>query len=217
MIADNLKKVKSDIAEACNRAKRSVDEVKLIAVSKTWPAEMIREAFEAGQKVFGENYTAEALDKMKALSDLDIEWHFIGGLQSKKVKSIADQFALIHSIDRLSLVEEFEKRSQKPQDILIQVNFENEESKSGVAPEEANILIQQISQSEVLNLKGLMVMPPLEASEHQQHKVFEKVQKFREGRDLLELSMGTTHDYNLAIEYGSTMIRVGTAIFGQRQ
>ena len=217
MIADNLKKVKSEIAEACSRVGRAADEVKLIAVSKTWPAKLIREAYDAGQRVFGENYAAEALDKMKELSDLDIEWHFIGGLQSKKVKIIANKFSLIHSVDRLSLVEELEKRSQKPQDILIQVNFENEESKSGISPDEANILIQQISQSDVLNLKGLMVMPPLEASEHQQHKVFEKVRKFREGRDLLELSMGTTHDYNLAIEYGSTMIRVGTAIFGQRQ
>ena len=216
MIADNLKKVNSDIAKACERVGRSPSEVKLVAVSKTWPANKIREAYEAGQRVFGENYTNEALDKMEELSDLDIEWHFIGGLQSKKVKSIAQKFSLIHSVDRMSLVEELEKRSQSPQDILVQVNFESEETKSGVVPDEANILIQQIEQSDILNLKGLMVMPPLEASEHLQKKVFEKVRQFREAHNLLELSMGTTHDYNLAIEYGSTMIRVGTAIFGQR-
>lgn len=217
MIAENLKKLNDEIGEACENAGRKRDEITLIAVSKTWPAQKVREAYEAGQKVFGENYTAEALEKMHELHDLNIQWHFIGGLQSKKVKDIVGRFSLIHSIDRLSLVEELEKRSATTQDILIQVNFESEESKSGVHPDQANILIQRISQSEILNLKGLMVMPPLQSSEHEQKKVFEKVRHFREGKPLIELSMGTSHDYRLAIEYGSTMIRVGTAVFGQRK
>jgi len=210
----------------------------LIAVSKTKPATDVVMAWLAGQREFGENYAQEALEKKNDVELLvrsihprpsGIRWHFIGNLQSKKVKSVVGEFDLIHSVDRLSLAEEISKRAVAKnvvQPILLQLNFADEETKSGASPEEYVELAKRVCELPGISLHGLMALPPLLESEEQTRAQFrEIVQIFEKTKSELppelasrfkELSMGTTHDFRQALAAGATMIRIGTAIFGQR-
>lgn len=223
-ILSNLQATRKAIAEAAKAAHRNVAEVHLLAVSKTFPAESVREAYRAGQSAFGENYLQEALDKIAALRDLPLEWHFIGPIQSNKTRAIAENFAWVHSVDRLKIAERLS--TQRPADmpplnVCIQVNVSREESKSGIAPEEALQLAVAVRRLPHLKLRGLMSIPAPVADEAAQHIPFVQMrflleQLNIEGMELDTLSMGMSHDFPAAIQEGATIVRIGTAIFGQR-
>ena len=212
-------------AESCSR---NVDSIRLVAVSKTIPADRVKAAIESGVTILGENYVQEARDKFNALVQYPISWHFIGHLQSNKAKYAVRLFDLIHSVDSLKLARELHKQAQKAdkiQSILIQVNISGEGTKSGIAAQEAPGLISEISRLESLSIKGLMTMPPYF---YQPEKVRPFFVALRELRDEIkkhapanvsmhELSMGMTGDFEVAIEEGATLVRVGTAIFGERK
>ena len=226
-IKDRLEKVKDRIQRAAEGCHRDPETIRLVAVSKTMPVSKVQEAIQAGVTVLGENYVQEARDKINSLISFAVSWHFIGHLQSNKAKYAVRLFDLIHSVDSLKLARELNKQAQKNakiQQILIQVNISQEETKSGICVEDAVNLISEISRMENLSIKGLMTMPPY-------FNQPEKVQPFftalRELRDQIEskaipnvsmdqLSMGMTGDFEVAIEEGATMVRVGTAIFGER-
>lgn len=223
-ILSNLQATRKAIAEAAKAAHRNVGEVHLLAVSKTFPAESVREAYRAGQSAFGENYLQEALGKIAALRDLPLEWHFIGPIQSNKTRAIAENFAWVHSVDRLKIAERLS--AQRPADmpplnVCIQVNVSREESKSGIAPEEVLQLAEAVKRLPHLKLRGLMSIPAPAADETAQHTPFVQMrflleQLNIEGMELDTLSMGMSHDFPAAIQEGATIVRIGTAIFGQR-
>lgn len=225
-IADNLAEVKSRIEAAARRAGRDPGAVRLVAVGKTLPLERLREAVAAGQRLFGENYLQEAQPKIAALGD-EVSWHFIGGLQTKKAKGVVGLFELIHSVDRLKLAQSLEQaaaRLGRVQDILIQVNLAGEASKSGAAPEDAAALLAEISKFAHLRIRGLMTMPPWFADPAGVRPYFRALRELRDNllnlhlveSSLPELSMGMTGDFEAAVEEGATLVRVGTAIFGER-
>lgn len=226
-IKDRLEKVKDRIKRAAEDCRRDPQSVQLVAVSKTVPTSKVQEAIEAGVTILGENYVQEARDKINSLMSFPVSWHFIGHLQSNKAKYAVRLFDLIHSVDSLKLAQELNRQAQKNakiQQILIQVNISQEETKSGISVDDAVSLIAEISHLDNLAVKGLMTMPPY-------FNQPEKVQPFfaalRNLRDQIEskaipnvsmdqLSMGMTGDFEVAIEEGATMVRVGTAIFGER-
>jgi pyridoxal phosphate enzyme (YggS family) len=220
-IADNLAAVRERIARAATSAGRDPGEIKLIAVSKTKPAEAVREAYLAGQRAFGENYAQELATKAAELADLpDIEWHFIGHLQSNKAKLIVRAAKVVHTIDTVSLARELGKRATQadtpPIAVLVEVNVGGEAQKFGVAPSDLAEVIQGIKAEPALALRGLMTIPP----EGNARAVFDTLATLRSlhgGKALLpELSMGMSADLEDAVVAGSTMVRVGTAIFGAR-
>jgi len=223
-ILSNLQATRAAIAEAAKAAQRDVACVRLLAVSKTFPASAVREAYHAGQTAFGENYLQEALDKMAQLQDLPLEWHFIGPIQSNKTRHIAESFAWVHSVDRLKIAERLSAQRPPhlpPLNICLQVNVSGEESKSGVAPEEAMRLAMDVAQLPQLRLRGLMAIPAPAADEASQRAPFARMRQLLEelngrGLSLDTLSMGMSHDYPAAIREGATMVRIGTAIFGGR-
>ena len=212
-------------AESCNR---DADSVRLVAVSKTIAADIVKEAIEAGVTILGENYVQEARDKFKALAQYPVSWHFIGHLQSNKARYAVRLFDLIHSVDSLKLAHELDKQAgklEKIQQILVQVNISAEDTKSGISTDEAPRLIAEISRLKNLAVKGLMTMPPYF---YQPQKVQPFFAALRELRDQIseqtlpnvsldELSMGMTGDFEVAIKEGATLVRIGTAIFGERQ
>jgi PLP dependent protein len=227
-LEDNLKQVQRKIAEAAERSGRRPSDVSLVAVSKTKPLAMIREAFAAGQKIFGENYVQEAVEKVREFPQA--EWHMIGSLQTNKVKLIAGHFSLIHSVDREKLAHEINKVSAAKsviQDILLQIHLGDEESKHGFEMTEAPRVLANIQECKNLRLRGLMALPPLTGDEKISRKFFADLktafEKWR-AKEIAEenrvhfnqLSMGTSSDYEWAILEGATMVRVGTAIFGER-
>jgi pyridoxal phosphate enzyme (YggS family) len=223
-IQKNIKSILQNISMAEKNAMRAPGSVRLLAVSKTFPSESVRAAASAGQKLFAENYVQEALPKIQELESLPLEWHFIGHLQTNKVKMLADRFALIHSVDRMKLAKELSERSLKKQKILIEVNLANEVSKSGCPPKELPHLIEAVQGMERIELSGLMFMPPLGISVEEQRQYFATAAALHQsmtkylssGHDLSELSMGTSHDYMEAIAAGSTIVRLGSIIFGER-
>jgi pyridoxal phosphate enzyme (YggS family) len=223
-IAANLSEVLDEIEEACASAGRPEGSVKLVAVSKTKPAEDIREAYEAGQRIFGENYAQEFVKKAEALSDLeDIQWHFIGHLQRNKVRHVVPHAGLIQTIDSERLLREVVKRAGKAGktlDVLVEVNVGREEQKAGVLPEETEELVGRIAEAEGVRCRGLMVLPPFELEPEEARPWFVGLRELRDrlgGEQALpELSMGMSADYPVAVEEGATMVRVGTAIFGWR-
>ncbi len=211
-------------AAACNRP---LDSIQLIAVSKTMPAEIVKEAIEAGVTDLGENYIQEARDKVSALATSDVNWHYIGHLQSNKAKYAVRLFDLIHSVDSLKLARELNKYAQKNdkiQSILVQVNVAREDTKSGIYVENTIELLKNISQLENISVSGLMTMPPFFNAPEKVRPFFAALRKLRneiraEGIPniaMQELSMGMTGDFEAAIEEGATMVRIGTAIFGER-
>ena len=223
-IAANLQAVRARIAAACLAAARPVDSVQLLAVSKTWPGASVREAVAAGQRAFGENYVQEGAEKATGLSGLGLEWHFIGPLQSNKTRLIAEHFAWMHSVDRLKIAERLATQRPSalaPLQVCIQVNVSGEESKSGCAPEEASVLAQAVASLPGLCLRGLMAIPEPIGDAELLRSRFALLRELRErinadGLQLDTLSMGMSDDLEMAIMEGATIVRVGTAIFGQR-
>jgi pyridoxal phosphate enzyme (YggS family) len=223
-IASNLQAVRLAMERAAQQAGRAAAEITLLAVSKTFPDTFLREAYAAGQRAFGENYLQEALDKMAALRDLPLEWHFIGPIQSNKTRAIAENFSWVHSVDRLKIAERLS--AQRPPalpalNLCIQVNVSGEASKGGVPPEEAGELALQIARLPHLKLRGLMAIPEPAQGEEAQRIPFAQLrallQKLNgQGLNLDTLSMGMSQDMKAAILEGATMVRVGSAIFGSR-
>ena len=210
------------IADACKQAQREPETVQLLAVSKTHPSESLREMYQTGQRAFGENYLQEALDKIENLNDLAIEWHFIGHVQRNKTKHLAASFAWVHGVDRLMIAERLSKQreaNQVPLNICLQVNIDAQESKDGCQPNEVAELVQKMSQLPHLKLRGLMVIPaPNNTHAFADAKqLFDAVkQEHAQPEDWDTLSMGMSGDMVEAIAAGSTMVRVGTALFGAR-
>ncbi|ANI57173.1 MULTISPECIES: YggS family pyridoxal phosphate-dependent enzyme [Pseudomonas] len=220
-IADNIQLVSSRIQAAVKAAGRDENSVQLLAVSKTKPAQALREAYAAGLRDFGENYLQEALGKQLELADLPLIWHFIGPIQSNKTRSIAEHFAWVHSVDRLKIAQRLSE--QRPADlpplnICIQVNVSGEASKSGCTPQDLPALAQAISALPRLKLRGLMAIPEPTEDRAEQDAAFAAVQRLQAGLDLPldTLSMGMSHDLESAIAQGATWVRIGTALFGAR-
>ncbi len=224
-IAPSLQAVNARVARVAQSVGRQPDEITLLAASKTNPAERVREAWLAGQTIFGENYLQEALVKISALADLPIEWHFIGPIQSNKTKRIAENFAWVHSVDREKIADRLSKdrsESLPPLQVCLQVNVSGEDNKSGVAPEEVASLAAHIVRLPRLKLRGLMAVPELTTATALQRDQFHMLrelfdQLMRDGYELDTLSMGMSEDMDIAIAEGATMVRVGTAIFGPRR
>ncbi|MEZ2903310.1 YggS family pyridoxal phosphate-dependent enzyme [Acinetobacter terrestris] len=214
--------VLQQIEDACKQAQREPKTVQLLAVSKTQPSESLREMYQAGQRAFGENYLQEALDKIENLNDLDIEWHFIGHVQRNKTKHLAASFAWVHGVDRLIIAERLSSQreaSQVPLNICLQVNIDAQDSKDGCQPNEVAELVQRISQLPQLKLCGLMVIPAPNNTQafSDAKQLFEQVKsEHAHPEDWDTLSMGMSGDMTEAIAAGSTMVRVGTALFGAR-
>lgn len=223
-IPARLAEVRARIDEATARAKRPKDSVRLVAVSKTKPADAIRIAYANGQRDFGENYVQELVDKAKELADLpDLRWHFIGSLQRNKAKPATNLAHMIHTIDRDELVEELDKRAKslgKQLGVLIEVNVGGESSKSGVPLELFTKLLEKAQNSTNLHVHGLMALPPFLDDPEAVRPYFAKLRQLRDTHggvaSLPELSMGMSHDCAVAIEEGATLVRVGSAIFGSR-
>lgn len=226
MIKENLKYVEGEIEAACERAGRDVHEVTLIAVSKTKPVEMLKEAYDTGVRDFGENKVQELMDKIPQMPG-DVRWHMIGHLQRNKVKYIVGKVCLIHSVDSLRLAEEISKEALKQQveaDILIEVNVAGEESKFGTSSGEVIALVREIAKLPAIHIKGLMTIAPFVENPEENREVFQKLKQLavdimRENVDNVTmnvLSMGMTGDYSVAVEEGATCVRVGTGIFGER-
>ncbi len=213
------------IENACKRCNRTVEEVKLIAVSKNFPVEIVREAYDSGIRVFGENRAQELRDKAPKMPG-DIEWHFIGHLQKNKIKYVVPVSTLIQSVDSLSLAEtlsEFGKKNNKIVSILVEVNTSGEASKFGLNPDKVISTFMEIRQLQNIKPEGLMTIGPLTSNENkirESFRLLKTLQKKLSGEihqsEIATLSMGMSQDYEIAIEEGSTMIRVGTAIFGRR-
>lgn len=221
-LQDARQHVLQQIKTACEHAQRAPETVQLLAVSKTHPSERLREMYAAGQKAFGENYLQEALDKIEALHDLDIEWHFIGHVQRNKTKHLAEKFDWVHGVDRLIIAERLSNQrgdEQTALNICLQVNIDGQDSKDGCAPEEVAELVAQISQLPKIKLRGLMVIPAPDntAAFADAKKLFDEVKgQHVHAQDWDTLSMGMSGDLDAAIAAGSTMVRVGTALFGKR-
>ena len=223
-ITEALQRVHDRITKAAIEAGRDPDSIGLLAVSKTKPASMVREAYTAGQQTFGENYLQDALPKMAELSDLKIEWHYIGRIQSNKTREIAEHFAWVHGLDRLKHARRLSE--QRPAGLgelncCIQVNLSGEKSKGGVVPEALPELAREVAQLPRLRLRGLMTMPDPHSPRDRQQRVFEQLatleqQLIKEGHSLDTLSMGMSGDLELAIAAGATLVRIGTDIFGAR-
>lgn len=215
-------KVLQQIEDACKQAQREPKTVQLLAVSKTHPSESLREMYQTGQRAFGENYLQEALDKIETLNDLDIEWHFIGHVQRNKTKHLASSFTWVHGVDRFIIAERLSNQreaSQAPLNICLQVNIDAQETKDGCQPNEVAELVQNISQLPHLKLRGLMVIPAPHNSQAfaDAKQLFDTVKKeHAHPEDWDTLSMGMSGDMAEAIAAGSTMVRVGTALFGAR-
>ena len=214
-VASGLASVRANIARACARAGRDPATVRLIAVSKTKPLSMLQEAAAAGQRIFGENYAQELREKAEALPG--VEWHFIGALQTNKAKLVVGRAALIHTCDRLALAEELSKRAKAAaivQRVLLEVNVGREPQKAGVLPADAGRLLDQVRALPALSCDGLMCIPPAEGDPRVH---FRALRELASALRLAQLSMGMSADYEVAIEEGATLVRVGTAIFGERR
>lgn len=226
MVAENLQEVEKRICAACERAGRDRSEVTLVAVSKTKPVEMIREAMAEGIAEFGENKVQEIMDKTKVITE-PLHWHLIGHLQRNKVKYIIDKVCLIHSVDSVRLAEQISREAEKRQveaDILLEVNIAGEDSKFGLKPEEVEGIARQIAVLQHVHIRGLMTVAPFVEKAEENRIHFQNMKKLMV--DIKQknidnvcmdiLSMGMTGDYEVAIEEGATMVRVGTGIFGER-
>lgn len=220
-IADNISLVSERIRAAAEASQRDVGSVHLLAVSKTKPAQAVREAYAAGMRDFGENYLQEALGKQAELTDLPLSWHFIGPIQSNKTRAIAENFAWVHSVDRLKIAQRLSE--QRPADlpplnICIQVNVSGEASKSGCTPADLPALAEAISALPRLKLRGLMAIPEPTEDRAEQDAAFATVRDLQASLNLPldTLSMGMSHDLESAIAQGATWVRIGTALFGAR-
>ena len=226
MLAENLQQVNANIEKACAAVGRAPSEITLVAVSKTKPVSMLQEAYDAGARVFGENKVQEIMDKYDQLPS-DIQWHMIGHLQRNKVKNIIDKVAMIHSVDSLRLAQTIEQEAAKKElvmPILLEVNVAEEDTKFGLKVEEVLPLLEQISSFSHIQVKGLMTIAPFVENPEENREVFRTLKKLSvdisakniNNVTMSVLSMGMTGDYQVAVQEGSTMVRVGTGIFGER-
>lgn len=226
MIKENLEEVREKIRQACQRSGRREEDVTLISVSKTRPVEMLKEAYEAGSRDFGENRVQEIMEKYGQMPE-DVRWHMIGHLQKNKVRQVIDKAVLIHSVDTVELAEQIEKDAAKRDltvDILLEVNVAEEESKFGFRTEEVEAAVMKIKEFPHVHIKGLMTIAPFVSNSEDNREVFKKLyqlyvdirSKNIDNVNMSVLSMGMTGDYEVAVEEGATMIRVGTGIFGAR-
>jgi pyridoxal phosphate enzyme (YggS family) len=225
-VKKNLERVRKRIVNSAIRAGRRPEEIILVAVTKGVPVELIQGAYEEGQRIFGENYAQEAIQKIERLPE-DITWHFIGRIQRNKVKYIAGRFALVHSIDSIGLCEEFQKQCNKKGlqiDVLVEVNLAGENTKGGVNKVNTLSFVKDMLKFNALKMKGLMAMPPYSENSEDSRKYFRDLRQLRDelivngipDENLQILSMGMSNDFEIAIEEGATMLRIGTAIFGPR-
>ncbi len=225
-ITESLSIVEKNIVDACKRVGRERDEVKLIAVSKTQPVEAIREAIEYGINSFWENRVQELREKMEIIKD-SIDWHLIGHLQTNKVKYVVGKVSLIHSLENIRLAEAIDKEAKKHNiivDVLVEVNIAKEDTKFGVKPEEVESFIREVSKFKNINIRGLMTVAPYTDISEENRKYFKQLKKIMvdlnskniHNVNMNVLSMGMTGDYEIAIEEGATLVRVGTGIFGSR-
>jgi pyridoxal phosphate enzyme (YggS family) len=224
-VSENWSKLQARAAAAAERAGRRPEDVTILPVSKTFSANVVREAYDAGLRMFGENYIQEALAKMDELPD-DVEWHMIGHLQSNKARQAAGRFALIHSLDSIHLAQELDKQAAKRnlrQAVLLQVNIADEDTKFGFEPAQVPDATGEVSELDHLELRGLMTIGPLAQDPEDVRWVFKELRGLRDkvqaqftALSLKELSMGMTGDFEVAIEEGATMVRVGRAVFGER-
>ncbi len=223
-IAQNIKSIRSRIWQIEQKYARLPGSVQLLAVSKTRPIEDVRTAFSENQSHFGENYLQDALSKISGISDPAINWHFIGTIQSNKTRQIAENFSWVHTIDRLKIAQRLSEQrhpEHPPLNVCIQVNTSDESSKSGVNIEETLVLAKEISSLPHIHLRGLMTIPAATGNFEQQRQPFRLLHELKEeiqsqGIELDTLSMGMSNDMEAAIAEGSTIVRIGTAIFGQR-
>ena len=224
VIVSNLQAVQARLAAAEKAAGRTNGSVRLLAVSKTWPLASVLEAADAGQQAFGENYVQEAVEKAMATVDRHLEWHFIGPLQSNKTRLVAEHFAWVHSVDRLKIAERLAAQRPAhlpPLQICIQVNVSGEASKSGCAPTDTLALCQAVAALPGLRLRGLMAIPEPTDDLAAQRAPFRQLRELQAavcaaGIPLDTLSMGMSHDLEAAVAEGATIVRIGTAIFGER-
>ena len=227
MITENIKKLQENIVEICKRCNRNPQDIQIVAVSKTWDSSAIREAWKAGITNFGENYVQEFRTKYQELKDIPLQWHFVGHLQSNKVKFIIDAMHLIHTVDDIELGKEINKRAEKlgkVQDALIEVHATNEPTKYGVKPEQTASLVKELAMLDNIRVRGLMTMGPLADDPEASRSSFRMLRQLQteirslgiEHISMDHLSMGMSHDYPIAIEEGATFLRIGTAIFGER-
>jgi len=211
-----LDNIQRRIHAAATRANRDPQSITLIAVTKTVPANRIREAAACGVRNVGENRLQEAISKIDELPDLGLTWHFIGHIQTNKAKKVAEKFEWIHSVDRTDVADKLGLAAVKPLSILIEVKLQEEPGKSGAAPLELPALIDVIRRHNKLKLRGLMAVPPFLENPEEVRPYFRQLRKLATQYELPELSMGMTHDFEVAIEEGATMVRIGTGLFGKR-
>lgn len=227
MVRENMEDVKERIRVACGRAGRPQSDVTLIAVSKTKPLALLREAYDAGAREFGENKVQDLLDRIPEMP-ADVRWHMIGHLQRNKVKYIVGKVAMIHSVDSLRLAEEISHEAVKQGvevDVLVEVNVAGEESKFGVSATDCTLLVEEIAKLPSVHVQGLMTIAPFTEDAEENRQYFRKLKKLSvdigskniDNVNMAVLSMGMTGDYPVAIEEGATYVRVGTGIFGERQ
>lgn len=224
---DRIDRIRDRIKDAALACGRDPTTVKLVAVSKTVPVDILRQATEAGVRIFGESYVQEALSKMNEIDDPAVSWHFIGHLQSNKAKYVVHGFDLIHSVDSLKLASEINRQAEKLgkiQAILVQVNIAGEPTKSGIDAKNTLSLIEGISQLPHLRIKGLMTLPPFFDQPEKVRPYFRTLSRLKDeiqaagmnNVEMAELSMGMSGDFEAAIAEGATMVRIGTALFGER-
>jgi pyridoxal phosphate enzyme (YggS family) len=214
---DSLIDIQKRIHAAAKRAKRDPKSITLVAVTKTVPVDRIRLAADSGIRHIGENRLQEALSKFDELRDLDLTWHFIGRIQTNKAKKVAEKFDWIHSVDRTDVAEKLGVAAAKPISLLIEVKLHEESTKSGAGISELPAVIDAIRRYDNLKLKGLMAVPPYLENPEDVRPYFRKLRELAAQFELPELSMGMTHDFEVAIEEGATMVRIGTGLFGKRQ
>jgi hypothetical protein len=223
-IFDNLQAVHERIASAAKACGRNADDIALLAVSKTWPATCVKQAVSAGQTAFGENYVQEGVDKIAEMDSPELAWHFIGPLQSNKTRNVAEHFDWVHSIDRLKIAQRLsEQRPDRrpPLQVCLQVNISGEDTKSGITLAEIPVLATQVARLPHMQLRGLMAIPEPIDDYEQQRQAFRRLRVAFEalkeqGLSVDTLSMGMSHDLEAAIAEGATLVRIGTAIFGER-
>jgi pyridoxal phosphate enzyme (YggS family) len=224
-LLNNFNVIKEKIGIACRKAGRNPQEVKLLGASKKQPPEKIAILHELGVKLFGENYVQEGEKKIKELKDLNIEWHFIGRLQTNKVKKAISLFSVIQTLDRIELAKEIQKRAEKLNKevpVLIEVNIGKEETKAGVLPDQLEKFWEEVQKFDRIKVIGLMCLPPWKENPEEVRPYFAKMKELFEklkplaGKEFTELSMGTSGDFHIAIEEGATIVRIGESLFGKR-
>ena len=215
-VRDNYQRIVKQIERAAEKARRDPAGIKLIAVTKTVPAEIIREAVACGIHHIGENRLQEALPKREGLQDLDLTWHFIGHLQTNKARKVIDNFDWVQCVDRPDLAAKLNQVASKPLPVLIEVKLHEEPNKSGMDEAGLRSFVAEFSRYHQLELRGFMAIPPFLEEPESVRPFFRKLRQLAETFHLPELSMGMSHDFEVAIEEGATMVRIGTALFGER-